>query len=168
MFHVRYATALDLPTIARHRAEMFRDMGTLPAQAYPALVEATMTYLERALPTGEYVGWLAVPVAHPDTVVGGAGLQLRRILPFPYQTASGSAIGFGRQGLVLNVFTEEAWRYQGVARLLMETVLEWARVQGLESVVLHASAEARGLYERLGFAATNELRFRGPRSSPTA
>jgi len=67
----------------------------------------------------------------------------------------------GEQGLVLNVFTEVAWRRHGIAALLMERVLTWARERRLASVVLHASAEGRRLYERLGFAGTNEMQYMG-------
>jgi hypothetical protein len=34
------------------------------------------------------------------------------------------------------------------------------REQGIESVVLQASEDGRGVYERLGFIATNEMRLR--------
>lgn len=58
-------------------------------------------------------------------------------------------------------FTEPAWRRRELAELLMRHILEWARDQRLDRLVLHASAEGRGLYERLGFVATNEMRFNG-------
>ena len=66
-----------------------------------------------------------------------------------------------RHGIVLNVFTEPAWRRRGLAELLMRHVLEWARAQRLDRLVLHASAEGRALYERLGCVATNEMRVTG-------
>lgn len=62
---------------------------------------------------------------------------------------------------MLHIFTEPAWRRRGLAELLMRHVLEWARNQRLDRLVLHASAEGRALYERLGFVATNEMRFSG-------
>ena len=67
---------------------------------------------------------------------------------------------------MLNDFTEPAWRRRGLAELLMHHVLEWARDQRLDRLVLHASAEARALYERLGFVATNEMRFSGSLLGP--
>jgi hypothetical protein len=44
----------------------------------------------------------------------------------------------------------------------MHAVINWAREERLDRLVLHASEEGRALYERLGFAATNEMRFQGP------
>ena len=40
-------------------------------------------------------------------------------------------------------------------------MLAWARAERLDRLVLHASDAGRPLYERLGFAATNEMRFTG-------
>ena len=41
----------------------------------------------------------------------------------------------------------------------MHEVLNWTTRNGVKSVVLHAAPEARGLYEKLGFVATNEMRL---------
>ena len=43
---------------------------------------------------------------------------------------------------------------------MMQTILAWIKERGLRAVNLHASAEGRGLYEKLGFEATNEMRLR--------
>ena len=65
--------------------------------------------------------------------------------------------------MILNVYTEPEFRKQGIARQIMSTILTWTREHGLRSVNLHASAEGRPLYEKLGFEATNEMRLRfGP------
>jgi GNAT superfamily N-acetyltransferase len=66
-----------------------------------------------------------------------------------------------RRGIVLNVFTEPAWRRCGLAEQLMRQLLAWAQKESLDRLVLHASVDGRQLYERLGFVATNEMRFAG-------
>jgi len=40
VYRIRRATAADAGVLARHRAEMFRDMGELPDGLYDTLVEA--------------------------------------------------------------------------------------------------------------------------------
>jgi len=72
-----------------------------------------------------------------------------------------AAISEGRHAIILNVFTEPEWRRRGVAALLIQHIIAWSREQRLDRLVLHASAEARALYERLGFIATNEMKFAG-------
>jgi len=166
-FAVRMATPSDIPTIAQHRAQMFRDMGELPQSVYQQLVDATTVHLQTAIPIAEYVGWLAAPAGRPDEIVAGAGLQLRRVLPHPRRLENGElSLAVGRQAIVLKVFTEAPWRRRGLAGLLMTHVLDWVRRNNVETLVLHASDQARGLYERLGFIPTNEMRFvGGPRRS---
>jgi GNAT superfamily N-acetyltransferase len=157
---LRRATVEDAAVLARHRAEMFHDMGDLPDDLYPGLVDATRAWVERAIPAGEYVAWVACP-AGSDEVVAGAGVHLRGIIP----RALGGRIYPGPQALVVNVFTERPWRRRGIAERLLREILAWAEESGIPNVVLHASPEGRPLYERLGFEQTNEMRFGGNRSA---
>jgi GNAT superfamily N-acetyltransferase len=157
-FTIRRAELADVPIIARHRAEMFRDMGELADDAYRSLVEATQQLVSRMIPAGEYVAWLAAPAGRAE-VVAGAGVQLRTLLPRPIVGRAG--IRQGPEAIVLNVYTEPAWRRKGAARALMEQVIRWARERRVGRLVLHASAGGRPLYEQLGFESTNEMRFTG-------
>ena len=159
---IRPATPDDAPVIASHRAVMFRDMGQATPAVYDALLRVTEVRLREALASGEYVAWLALT---PDgsAVIGGAGAQRRLAFPHPQRLDGGGVgIGEGRHAIVLNVYTDRAWRRRGVAEALMHAVINWAREERLDRLVLHASDEGRALYERLGFAATNEMRFQGP------
>jgi GNAT superfamily N-acetyltransferase len=151
---IRRATAADAGVLARHRADMFRDMGQLSDAQRDPLVEAARAYFATAIPDGRYVAWLAEA---EGKIVAGAGLQLRELLPRPEPT--GTRLVRGPQGLILNVYTERAWRRRGVAAALLGELLGWCRASGIESVVLHASADGRPLYEKLGFTPTNEMRY---------
>ena len=153
---IRRATAADAGVLARHRADMFRDMGQLSDDLRDTLVEAARAYFAAAIPDGRYVAWLADAGGE---IVGGAGLQLRELLPRP--APGSSRLVRGPQGLIMNVFTERAWRRRGVAAALLRELLGWCRASGVESVVLHASADGRPLYEKLGFTPTNEMRYGG-------
>jgi GNAT superfamily N-acetyltransferase len=159
-FSIRLATAADAPVISLHRARMFQDMGELPGPTFETFRARAEVALAAMLERGEYVGWLASPADHPDEVAGGAGAQLRRVLPHPARTPEGEVtIAEGRHAIVLNVYTEPAWRRRGLAEQLMGCCLAWARQERLDRLVLHASSDGRRLYERLGFVATNEMRF---------
>jgi GNAT superfamily N-acetyltransferase len=159
---IRRATPEDAPVIAWHRARMFQDMGQLPLPAFDALRDVAELSLRAALTSGEYVGWLLATEAEPDRIVAGGGVQLRQVLPHPVDLGAGRvSVAAGRHGIVLNVYTEPNWRRRGLAELLMRHILEWARAERLDRLVLHASDEGRKLYLRLGFVPTNEMRFRG-------
>ena len=157
---VRLATPADAPLLARHRAEMFRDMGHLPDDRhYAALRAAAEREIAAWLESGDYVGFVASPGTRPDEIVAGAGIQIRKLLPRPLPNRGG--IRLGPEAIVLNVFTERSWRRRGIAELLMRRVIDWARNNGMARLVLHASSDGRPLYERLGFEQTNEMNFTG-------
>src|SRR4029453_504460 len=106
MFTVREADATDIPLLARHRAAMFRDMGKLAAHQEETLVRATATYLRDAMPRGDYLAWVAQDTGEPPAIIGGAGAQLRPLLPRP---GFGDDLELGPEAIVLNVFWEPAW-----------------------------------------------------------
>src|SRR4051812_50200725 len=95
---IRRASVEDAAVLARHRAEMFRDMGDVTDEVYPHLLQATRSWMERGIPAGEYVAWLASPVGS-DEVVAGAGLHLRPLIPRPRGPTGG---GMGPPGAVGN------------------------------------------------------------------
>ncbi len=158
-FVLRCATMADAGIIAAHRAGMFRDMGQVPPALYEDFRTSAETWLTNGFRSGEYVGWLATAVGE---VIGGAGVQLRRVSPHPFKKTNGEvAIAEGRHAIVINVFTEQEWRRRGVGQALMREIITWAESERLDRLVLHASDEGRKLYERLGFLMTNEMRYAG-------
>jgi ribosomal protein S18 acetylase RimI-like enzyme len=148
LFTVRQADAHDIPLLAYHRAAMFRDMGQLKSHHEQPLTDATASYLHEALPRGDYLAWVAEDVAHPRDVIGGAGVQLRAILPRP--RLERGDLEFGPEAIVLNVYVEPEWRRRGVAEALMRALLAALVERDIRRVVLHASADGLRLYERLG------------------
>lgn len=156
---VRPATPADAPVLARHRAEMFRDMGELRNDHYGTLLAAAEREIGAWLSSGDYVSFVASPATRPGEIVAAAGIQIRKLLPRPLP--GGAGIRLGPEAIVLNVFTERAWRRRGIAERLMQQLIDWAKTHGIARLVLHASPEGRPLYERLGFEPTNEMRYTG-------
>lgn len=162
LFKIRFATRGDLEIICEHRARMFSDMGELPAELFESFRAESKDKLHRMFEHSEYIGWLATPADEPKKIVAGAGVQIREVSPHPQANANGKIdIVSGRQAIIQNVFTEREWRRRGLGTLLMKEIINWSRQTGIDSLVLHASDEGRALYERLGFIATTEMRFRG-------
>lgn len=156
-FDIRLATPEDSFVLATQRVAMFRDMGRTTPQIEQPLLESCAGYLVKALTSGEYVGWVAQLTAPPHSVIGGAGVQFRPLLP--RTDPSGQRLLLGREGLILSVYVDPAHRRQGVARGLMDTLIRWAPGVGIVRLVLHASPAGRRLYESLGFLTSNEMLF---------
>lgn len=153
-FSIREATIGDVPSLARHRPAMFRDMGKLAPHHERPLEEATAVWLREAMPRGEYLAWVAENEG--EAIVAGAGVHLRRILP---RADEPEALEFGPEALIVNVYVDREWRRRGVARAVMIAILDALDTRGIRRVLLHASVEGRRLYEGLGFTATNEMRL---------
>jgi GNAT superfamily N-acetyltransferase len=158
IFQIRRATPQDADIISWHRARMFQDMGDVSGDAFEILRAKARALLEHWIDNRNYIGWLAAPADKPEMIVAGAGVQLQPILPRPLGI---STIGEGRQGTIVNVFTEPQWRQRGIAGLLIKEIIIWSKNERIDRLVLHASDEGRSIYERLGFIASNEMRFLG-------
>ena len=162
-FDIRLAGVVDAARIASHRVRMFQDMGLVPEPLFENYRSKCEIGIRNMLGTGEYVGWLASPNDAREQIVGGAGVQRRRTLPHPFGEPHGEiTIADGRHAIIINVFTEPEWRRRGVATLLMNEIIAWARRERLDRLVLHASEQGRALYDQMGFIQTNEMRFSGP------
>jgi GNAT superfamily N-acetyltransferase len=150
-YTIRRATADDAATIARQRVGMFRDMPAPFTEADAAAVfEASRDQLAPMLASGEYIGWIAELDGEP---VAGAGLFIHRLLP------RAGLLDHPCEAYVVNVFTAHAHRRRGLARRLMETLIDWSRAENIRRVTLHASDAGRLVYEQMGFKPTNEFRL---------
>jgi GNAT superfamily N-acetyltransferase len=148
---IREAGLNEAAIILRHRRSMFRDMGEGSAEELDRMVRVAGPWLARALADGSYKHWLAFDAS--GRVAGGGGVLLCPWPANPHDPCTQRAV-------ILNVYTEAEYRKRGIARLVMETILEWLKQQGFRGVNLHASPEGRHLYEKLGFEATNEMRLK--------
>jgi GNAT superfamily N-acetyltransferase len=148
---IRLATPSESAIILHHRRSMFRDMGEGTVEQLDRMVEVASPWLARALADGSYRHWLALDAS--GRVAGGGGVLL---CPWPANPKEPCT----HRAVILNVYTEQGFRKRGIARKIMLTIMAWLKEQGFASVNLHASDEGRPLYEKLGFAATNEMRVK--------
>jgi ribosomal protein S18 acetylase RimI-like enzyme len=149
-FTLRRATDAHLDTLVAHRRSMFRDMGYSDIAALDSMSLRFREWLVAHMNAGDYLAWL---IDAPDnSTAAGTGLWL---MDWPSHM-----IGHGKRGNILNVYTEATFRRRGLARYLMDVVIDWCRENQIDTVVLHASDEGKGLYESMGFQPTNEMRRR--------
>jgi GNAT superfamily N-acetyltransferase len=149
-YEIRLATPDDTEVIARHRGLMFLDMGAVCREESEQIRNATEPHIRELLETNRYVGWLVIK---DEEVVAGGGIYLRELLPIP------GCCQLGRWAYIANIYTEEAHRRRGLARLLMSAILEWCEDNGIDQVTLAASDAGRPLYESLGFVPTADMRL---------
>jgi ribosomal protein S18 acetylase RimI-like enzyme len=146
---IREATADDVPEILRQRRGMYLDMGYEDSPALAAMLSTCEPYLSQALVNGSFRGWLAV---RGNRFVGGGAVVISPWPSHPYDLEC-------RRATILNVYVDPEFRRQGIARQLMQIMIDWCRWQKFAAVYLHASKDGRHLYESLGFEPTNEMKL---------
>ena len=149
-YSIRPAGVGDAGVIARHRAAMFFDMGSISAEDAELLRQASEPWVAGLLANGGYLGWL---VEHERIVVAGGGIVLRELMPVP------GCYRVGRWGHIVNVYTDPDRRRLGLARSVMQSILNWCAQNALDHLTLAASEEGRPLYQALGFVPTNDMRL---------
>ena len=79
-------------------------------------------------------------------------IYIQRVPKVPKPNQIDDALGY-----VTNVYTRPAYRGQGIGTQLMIHVLQWAREQDLESLIVWPSETSVSFYERAGFHGSNEM-----------
>ena len=150
MLETRLATVADATLIGVHRSQMFAAMGSTPPSILEAMSRNFQPWVARMIAEGKYTGWITEDDGRP---VAGAGLLVLDWPPHPLDVTG------EHRGYLLNVFVEPEFRKRGLAHALVDRCLAEAHRRGLRVVALHSSDAARGIYEALGFRATNEMSY---------
>jgi GNAT superfamily N-acetyltransferase len=147
---IRPTRADELAIVLHHRRQMYIDMGTTDVRMLDEVERASQEIFGESLRNGTYRGWFAEV---DGQVIAGGGVLLLAFQPGPREPRP-------VRPFIVNVYTEPAHRRRGLARRLMEVMVEWCRAQGYAGVSLHASDHGRRLYESMGFLPTNEMRLK--------
>ncbi len=147
---LRRATLRDIPTLADQRRKMFEALGDFTGREHAIGDRAYRSWARRLMKSGRFTAWIVEARGRP--VAGGAvwlmGQQPRPGLPErlePY---------------LLSMHTEPAFRSRGLATRIVREALKWARRRGFKRMTLHAAPLGRGVYRKLGFERTWEMRRR--------
>lgn len=132
---VRRALLDDIETLIDLRVAFVRELSTIDDEA--KLREMVAEYLTRAIPSADFLVWLAEDAGE---IVAVAGMVT-------YERMMGRG-GVGTEGYVLNVYTLPGRRKQGHGARVMEALQEHARSHDIR-LTLIATDGGRPLYERL-------------------
>ena len=128
----------DLDTFIEMRIRQLREEG---AREEIDLVPPLKDYYQRHLADGTFLSWLAVD---GETIVGTSGMSIVEKPPY-------FGCPSGKIGLLSSMFTEKAYRRQGIARELLSRVVNEAREKGCGAVQITASDMGVLLYSDFGF-----------------
>ena len=134
----RKLTAADLDTFISMRITQLREEG---ATEDMDLVPALKDYYNRHLADGTFVSWLALD---GEKILGTSGMSFVEKPPY-------FSCPTGRIGLLSSMFTNPGYRRMGIAKELLDRVVNEAREYGCGAVHITASDMGVKLYTAYGF-----------------
>ena len=144
MIEYRIATDNDIELLMSSRLEMLKVVNDLP-QDYVYSDEIVNESRDYFL-NGDQVTVLALD---GDVVAGCASMSFMRIMPtFSHPT--------GKRAHLMNVYTRSDYRRQGIARKMVNMLIDETWKRGATEISLDATKMGRPLYESLGFTNSTE------------
>ena len=144
MIEYKIATNDDIELLMSSRLEMLKVVNNLPAdyEYSKQLVDESRDYFLN----GDHLTVLALDGSE---VIGCASMSFMRIMPtFSHPT--------GRRAHLMNVYTRSEYRRQGIARKMVNMLIEETWRRGATEISLDATVKGRPLYESMGFTASTE------------
>lgn len=135
----RKATIEDIGQLTDNRMEFVTSIRDIPNPEQ--FRHATKQYLIEHIHDGSLIAYIGTD---EGKIVSSCILCIYTTLPIP------SALN-GKCGLLLNVYTREPYRRQGLAKTLLGKLIDEARGRGVSKVTLAYTDDGYPLYESLGF-----------------
>ena len=140
----RKANQSDVTRLVELRKQQLHDEG---AEETCDITDSLTDFYNRHLSDGTFVSWVAII---GDVIIATSGLSFTEKPPY-YSNPT------GKIGILSNMYTVPAYRRRGIAKKLMELVVEEARDYGCGVIHLTASNEGALLYENYGFERNNNF-----------
>jgi GNAT superfamily N-acetyltransferase len=144
MVEIRIATKDDIELLMSSRLEMLKVVNNLPAdyEYSEEIVRESRDYFLN----GDHITVLAID---DGKVIGCASMSFMWIMPtFSHPT--------GKRAHLMNVYTRSEYRRQGIARRMVEMLIDETWKRGATEISLDATTMGRPLYESLGFTNSTE------------
>ncbi|MBV8748877.1 MAG: GNAT family N-acetyltransferase [Candidatus Eremiobacteraeota bacterium] len=149
-YAIRRANADDAPLLAEHRARVWREVGGWDEESMAAQIPVWTAWFRDHVAEEIYVSFVA---EEDGDAIASASLLVQRAIPRPELPSD-------REGRVQSVYVVPDARRRGIARALMDHLIDYARTAALVRLTLHPSDEARELYASMGFAPLDEMGLR--------
>ena len=145
---IRKATESDIPVLVRQRRLMFEAMGFKNSPKLHVTEQLSKKFFLENLAGNKFHVWVAV--TKTGKIVCNAGIIIDQHPPGPINLT-------GKIAYLFNLFTLPEFRCQGIAKRMLQTILEWIRDAGIDIVTLHATEDGENLYKNLGFIFSKEM-----------
>jgi len=147
---VRPAGVRDLDALVHQRRAMWKALGVGNEELHVKGDRVYKRWARARLKNHELMAW--VVKSSDGRIAGGGCVWLQPVQPRPQRRSM-------VQPYLLSMYTEPDFRKRGVASMVVKEAIRWCRKRRYERLMLHASKMGRGVYRRLGFKRTWEMRL---------
>ena len=144
MIDIKISSKDNINELMSSRLEMLKVVNNLPEdyEYSEEIINESRDYFLN----GDHLTVLAMD---DDVVIGCASMSFIRIMPtFEHPT--------GKRAHLMNVYTRSEYRRKGIARKMVELLIEKAWEKGASEISLDATTLGRPLYEKMGFTNSTE------------
>lgn len=143
----RKASIEDMEILVRARMKVLRSANGLSDDADLSEVEKrSYAYYQKALREDLHTAYLALD---GEQVAGTGGVSYYCVMPTCHNPS-------GEKAYIMNVYTDPAYRRQGIAYEILRLLVADAQERGVQFISLEATAMGRPLYEKFGFTAMRD------------
>jgi ribosomal protein S18 acetylase RimI-like enzyme len=138
----RKATIGDVDLLTKIRIEVLRAANGLSDDADMTEVEhQSYEYYQKALRDGTHTAYLAFD---GDRFAGAGGISYYQVMPTFHNPS-------GNKAYIMNMYTRPEYRRRGIARQMLDILINDAKARGISFITLEATMMGRPLYESAGF-----------------
>ncbi len=143
---VKNAKIQDLDLLLDWRMEVLshvfsEEFKSLTAEQIEMIRENNRRYYISEMPSGGHISCFAYSGTE---IVGCGGVCIYDEMPSPDNLG-------GKCAYLMNIYTREEYRHQGIATRIVEHLIAEAKARKIEKIYLETSADGERMYRRLGF-----------------
>ena len=137
------ATINDLDALVELRGIVLHAANELPGDVIipQEVYDNSRDFYSHKLADGSHVAYI---VYNGEKIVGSGGVTFYELIPMYYNRS-------GKIAAIVNMYTAPECRRRGIARKMLDLLINEVRSQGLTSVQLEATRQGKPLYEAYGF-----------------
>lgn len=138
----RKATIRDIDLLTKTRIEVLRAANQLSDDTDMTEIERqSYDYYRKALHDGTHTAYL---VFDGDRIAGAGGISYYQVMPTVHNPG-------GNKAYIMNMYTRPEYRRMGIARRMLDILINDAKEKGIRFITLEATPMGRPLYENAGF-----------------
>jgi len=139
---LRKAGVNDIDMIIDYRIIFLKEVQSCPSQELESILRQTLKqYLKGSLKNESFISWIA---EYENKSIGFSGMVIR-------EQPGNFEIPNGKTGYILNMYTIKKYRKNGIASLLLQKLIDDAKLRNLDRLELHATSDGEPIYKQIGF-----------------